>query len=141
MQPPDGHRELQYDGMHCSLKIEAFDHGVIVLRINGADVGEFGHAPMDALSDWLQGEELFEFFIDARDARGPSIEVSGDWAQWLGRHKRKLRSVTMLTGSRFVKLTAEFVRRFAELEDLMRICTQPDVFDNALEEALRPTQS
>jgi phage regulator Rha-like protein len=46
-----------------------------------------------------------------------------------------LESVTMLTGSRFIQLTAEFVRRFASLEASMRICTDPAIFDYALREA------
>jgi hypothetical protein len=58
---------------------------------------------------------------DARHARGPSMDVSGDWAVWLGRHRDELRHVSMLTGSRFVQLTADFVRRFAELGEIMRI--------------------
>src|SRR4029077_1009209 len=107
-----------------------------VLRISGSDVGEFGEAPMLALHDWLSEADPVEFFIDARDVRGASIEVSGEWAQWLGKHKMKLRTVTMLTGSRFIQVTAEFVRRFADLEGIMRICTEAEVFDSVLAEAL-----
>jgi phage regulator Rha-like protein len=43
----------------------------------------------------------------------------------------------MLTGSRFIQITAEFVRRFASLEGVMRICTEPAIFDFALAEALK----
>jgi phage regulator Rha-like protein len=43
----------------------------------------------------------------------------------------------MLTGSRFVQMTADFVRRFAELGDCMLIYTEPSVFDETLEIALR----
>jgi phage regulator Rha-like protein len=42
----------------------------------------------------------------------------------------------MLTGSRFIQVTAEFVRRFSELEGKMRICTEPRVFDRALAERI-----
>jgi phage regulator Rha-like protein len=42
----------------------------------------------------------------------------------------------MLTGSRFIQMTAEFVRRFAALEGIMRICTEPSAFDTALAQAL-----
>jgi len=77
-----------------------------------------------------------ELFIDARDVRGASIEVSGEWALWLGRHHPQLRRVTMLTKSRFIQVTAEFVRRFSDLEGTMRICTEAEVFDRALADAL-----
>ena len=108
----------------------------MVLRITGSDVGEFGDAPLAVLDEWLAGGETVDFFIDSREVRGASIDVSSDWARWLSRHRTKLRSVTMLTGSRFIQITAEFVRRFAELEGVMRICTEPAVFDAALTEAL-----
>lgn len=109
----------------------------MVLKISGTDVGEFGDAPMRALDDAVRGSEGVQLFIDARDVRGASIEVSGDWAGWLNRHRSILGSVTMLTGSRFVQITAEFVRRFASLEGSMRICTDPDVFDQALAETTK----
>ena len=131
-------RQIQYDGVHCNLLIQQFPRSVVVLKITGSDVGEFGEAPMKALSSWIDGSDSIEFFIDAREVRGASIDVSGEWARWLIAHKDRLRTVTMLTGSRFVQLTAEFVRRFAALEGIMRICTEPAVFDNALAEALQP---
>ena len=131
------HGEIHYDGVHCTLAIERFSRGVVVLRISGTDVGEFGEAPMLALNEWFPGTDPVEFFIDARHVRGASIDVSGEWARWLGSQKMKLRTVTMLTGSRFVQITAEFVRRFAELEGIMRICTEPEVFESALAEALQ----
>jgi hypothetical protein len=67
------------------------------------------------LDEWLSEMAEAELFVDARDVRGATIDVSGEWAVWLGRQKTKLRAVTMLAGTRFIHLTAEFVRRFAEL--------------------------
>jgi hypothetical protein len=43
----------------------------------------------------------------------------------------------MLTRSRFVQLTADFVQRFAELGDRMRILTDPTSFDTAVQLASR----
>ena len=93
---------------------------------------------MMTLNDWLAGSEPIEFFIDARDVRGASIDVSGEWAKWLSKHKAQLQAITMLTGSNFIRITAEFVRRFAALEGIMRICTEPAVFESALSEARQP---
>jgi len=47
-----------------------------------------------------------------------------------------LKSITMLTGSRFIEVTADFVRRFADLEGMMRICTDPEWFDEAVSRAI-----
>src|SRR5437868_4823049 len=99
-------RELRYEGIHCNLLIERPSDRVVVLKITGTDVGEFGEAPMKALNDWVTGSGPIDFFIDAREVRGASIDVSGEWASWLGAHKEALRTVTMLTGSRFIQVTA-----------------------------------
>ena len=56
--------------------------------------------------------------------RGASIDVSGEWAEWLRVHKAHLRAISMLTGSRFVEVTAGFVRRFAALQGVMRIYSE-----------------
>jgi hypothetical protein len=132
------HREISYDGLHCNLTIQQFAPAVVVLRISGSDVGEFGDAPMKTLDEWLDGSDGTKFFIDARDVRGVTMDVSGDWARWLSAHKDQLSAVTMITGSSFIQLTAEFVRRFADLQGIMRICTEAPVFESALAEALQP---
>ncbi|MBI2685402.1 MAG: hypothetical protein HYX27_03725 [Acidobacteria bacterium] len=129
--------EIRYDGVHCTLLIQPHRARVVVLRISGSDIGEFGDAPMKAMSGVVTAAEPVDLFIDARDVRGASIEVSGEWAAWLSANRAALESVTMLTGSRFIQMTAEFVRRFASLEGIMRICTEPAVFDYALAERLR----
>jgi hypothetical protein len=130
-------QDIHYNGTHCHLIIQRFPPRVAVLRISGCDVGEFGEQPMKELNPYVSASDPVDLFIDARDVSGASIEVSGDWALWLSAHKSGLRSITMLTGSRFIHVTAEFVRRFASLEGIMRICTEPSVFDFALREALK----
>ena len=91
---------------------------------------------MRELKECLNGIAPIHLFIDARDVRGASIEVSGEWAGWLQAHKADLLYISMLTGSRFVEITAGFVRRFADLQGIMRIYTEPTAFDAALAESL-----
>jgi hypothetical protein len=108
--------EIHLDGIHCSLTLRRYPGGVLMLRISGTDIGEFGTRPMLALKDLLTDNEPVHLFIDAREVRGASISVSGEWAQWLRAQKADLQNISMLTGSRYVEITANFVRRFAELE-------------------------
>ncbi|HLK68740.1 MAG TPA: hypothetical protein VKU19_35155 [Bryobacteraceae bacterium] len=129
--------EIRYEATHCNLVIQRFPPGVIILRIAGCDVGEFGKEPMNEIGAWIDAAHPVDFFIDARDVTGASIAVSGDWALWLSAHKSGLRSVTMLSGSRFIHVTAEFVRRFASLEGIMRVCSEPAVFDAEVAQALK----
>jgi hypothetical protein len=130
-------QEIRFDGIHCRLSIGKPAHRVVLMKIAGTDVGEFGDAPMRALAECVGDTPLVHLFIDARDVRGASIEVSGEWAGWLSANKAILENVTMLTGSRFIHITAEFVRRFSNLEGSMRICTDPVIFEFALREATR----
>ena len=127
---------MVFEGIHCRLAIERPARGVLVLRLSGSDVGEFGDAPMKALDQEL-GKGPAQLFIDARAVKGASIDVSNDWALWLRANRAALSGISMLTGAPFVQLTAKFVQRFAELGELMRIYTDPGAFDSALEAAIR----
>src|SRR6478752_928356 len=106
---------LLFEGVHCSIVLERMSDSVVLLRIDGTDTGELGDAPMQALSEWLSSSLEVKLFIDARAVRGASIDVSSEWASWLNAHRSFLQSITMLTGSKFIQITVEFVRRFADL--------------------------
>jgi hypothetical protein len=122
---------VRFEGVYASLAIERPVPGVVVLRISGRDGGEHGDAPLRELDRDLE-RGPFTFFVDARRTSGASIDVSNVWAQWLRNHRDRLHRIHMLTGSRFVQLTADFVRRFSELGDAMLIYTDPVAFDEAL---------
>jgi hypothetical protein len=123
-----------FEGLHCTLTIERPAPGVVLIAISGRDGGELGDAPFRALAADLQAAPL-QLFIDARATQGAAVAVSHDWAQWLQRNRPSLTSIHMLTGSKFIQLTADFVRRFAQLGDLMHIYTDPSAFQEALTEA------
>jgi hypothetical protein len=128
--------EVRYNSAHCRIAIQQFASRVVVLKISGTDVGEFGEAPMLGLNKLLASTGPVQLFIDARNVRGASIGVSGDWARWLGAQKQNLREVHMLTGSRFIQVTADFVRRFAELQGIMKVYTDRNAFEDAFGESL-----
>jgi hypothetical protein len=125
---------MVYEGIHCRLAIEQPSAGVVVVRLTGWDVGEFGDAPLRELDQLLEGAGTVELFIDARAVKGATIDVSNEWAQWLRKRRDKLKQVSMLTGAPFVQLTAKFVQRFAELGEAMRIYSDPAGFDAALKQ-------
>ena len=120
-----------FEGRHSSITIGRPVPHVVVVTISGRDAGEHGNAPLLALEDELRAGP-YSLFVDARRTLGASVDVSNIWAQWLRRHRDDLLRIHMLTGSKFVQLTADFVRRFAELGDTMRIYTDGTAFDDAL---------
>ncbi len=125
------------EGVHCSIVIARPAERTVVVQIVGLDVGELGRTPFSALDEVIKECTPLEMFIDARDARGPSVDVSAHWAGWLRANREHFQHINMLTRSRFVQLTADFVQHFAELGDRMRIFTDPSAFDTALQLAVR----
>ena len=122
----------------CTLEFTRRTPNVLLLRIEGHDVGEFGALPMRCLDALLPVEFPAALYIDARHARGVTMHVSNDWAAWLSRHRGRFSGIHMLTGSKFVQVSAEFVRRFSELQHLMHVGSDPAAFDAALQAAAPP---
>jgi hypothetical protein len=125
-------REVTYSGAHCTLVIRRLADRVVVVGFTGTDIGEFGDAPFEELAHDLRNDGSLELFIDARGGVAASMNVSSEWAFWLAREKASFRHVSMLTGSRFIQLSANFVRRFADMGEVMRIYTDPAGFEGAL---------
>lgn len=123
---------ITYDGTYCELSVDSPAAGIVVVTISGHDIGEFGSAPMARLEDYLSDGRPIELYIDARETQGASVEVSSEWALWLSAHRSHFHHVSMLTGSRYIEITAGFVRSFSSLEDVMRIYTDAAAFDESL---------
>jgi hypothetical protein len=126
----------RFEGHHSTITLDRPVGHIVVLTITGRDAGEHGDGPLRALDEELT-RGPFALFIDARATLGASVDVSNIWAQWLRTRRDRLDQIHMLTGSKFVQLTADFVRRFAELGDAMRIYTDGAAFDQALASATR----
>lgn len=120
------------EGVHCSISIYLASPMALVIRIEGQDAGELGDRPFEVLDQLLAKSDRPQLFVDARDARGPSVDVSAKWAKWLRDNQERYRMVNMLTRSKFVQLTADFVQRFAQLGERMRVYTEAAAFDTAL---------
>lgn len=123
---------IHHEGVYCSLSIHRPAPAVAVVVLSGSDIGEFGDLPMRELTRDLAQFETMELFIDARAVRGASVEVSAEWALWMRAHRASFQRINMLTGSRYIQITATFVRRFAGLADLMNVFTEHAAFDECL---------
>jgi hypothetical protein len=123
---------VEYAGIHCVLAINRPAPGIAVVVLSGSDVGEFGKLPMQELAKDLARYGSIDLFIDARAVKAASLEVSSDWAFWMSAHRLQFQQINMLTGSRYIQLTADFVRRFGGLGDRMRIYTEAAAFDECL---------
>jgi hypothetical protein len=128
---------VEYDGVHCSLVILRPAPAVAVVVLQGSDIGEFADFPMRELARDLGLYGSIDLFIDARAVRGASIEVSSEWAFWMRTNARHLRQICMLTGSRYIQITAQFAQRFVGLGEHMKLFTDPKAFEETLAAAVR----
>jgi hypothetical protein len=132
---------VEYEGIHSTLAIRRPAPGMAVVVLTGSDIGEFADFPMHELVKDLERFGSIELFIDARAVRSASIEVSSEWAFWMSTHRAQFSHISMLTGSRYIQITADFVRRFAGLIDRMRIFTDAAAFDESLLTAAQSSSS
>lgn len=127
---------IEYEGVHCNVAIRRPAPGVAVVVLSGSDTGEFGDLALRELQRDLTRFNSIELFIDARAVRGASIEVSAEWALWMRARRQAFERINMLTGTRYIQITAAFVRRFAGLADLMNVFTDHAAFDERLTTAV-----
>lgn len=130
---------LILEGLHGAMEIARPAPGIVILTISGNDVGEFGDLPFRELTRELKkcrSKRLLDLYVDARETNGATINVSAEWAVWLFHHRAELRQVTMLTGSRFIQVTANFVRRFAGMGGAMTVTSDATSFEAILAKAI-----
>jgi hypothetical protein len=139
--PEGAQKAIAFRTEHGTLTIHRPVAGVVLVSLAGTDVGQFGDAPFTELARDLKADGQLELFIDARSGITASLDVSSGWALWLGKHKASFRHISMLTGSRFIHLSASLVRNFADLGELMRIYADPAAFEGALSNSIANARS
>jgi hypothetical protein len=127
---------MQFEGIHCVIAVKRPAEGIVVVTLEGHDIGELGDGPFRELEKDFVPDRSLQLFIDARRGKTASIGVSGEWARWLGEHRDRFLRISMLTGSRFIQMSANLVRRFAGLGAKMHLYSEPAAFDGALADAI-----
>jgi hypothetical protein len=129
----DASREsVTFAGVHATLEFVRPHAGVVLMKFTGYDIGEFGTGPFDELERDLRNGVPIEIFLDAREVRSASIEVSSAWAHWMIARRSLIYRFNMLCRSSFVQMTAGFVQRFTQFAEQMRIYHDAEAFELAL---------
>ena len=124
-----------FEGAHCTLEISRPAEGVVLIVIKGRDTGQFGDAPFRELTREIAMGLPFEVFVDASAAPSASIDVSGSWARWMIANRDSIQRLNIFCRSRFIEITAKFVRQFTKFGPRMRIYTDAGSFESALRAA------
>lgn len=127
---------VDIEGAHGRVTITRPGRGVIVVTYSGHDVGEFRDVPFRELDRCVAEEGPVHLFVDGRASNGATVEVSSEWARWLGANRERLASVHLLSGSKVIQMNANFVKRISAVGEKMRIYTDASPFDADLAAAL-----
>lgn len=128
-------QDAHFEGVHVAMRVRRPHPGVVVITFSGVDTGELGRAPFESLERDLEVGPI-EVFIDARQARSASVDVSREWAFFFRRHRDNIRHVHMLIATRYLHISADLVKSFALLEERMDVLTDPADFARRLGDRL-----
>ena len=103
--------------------------GVLDIRIQGTDNGQFGTAALDEIALALVRERPVEIFVDASDASMPAVPVSREWARFFALNRKDLKRVSVLVTSRTVELTVAIAQHLSQTGNLIQIYTDAELFE------------
>jgi hypothetical protein len=123
----------KFEVKDCTVTITKLRESCVLVTLEGRDRGELGRGPFAELEKSFSPGRGLTLFIDLEAAVGASLDVSGSWAVWLRANRQNLEQVIMLTGSYFVELSAQTVKRFSDLGEKVRLYSDRGVFEAALQ--------
>ncbi|WNG16372.1 hypothetical protein [Cystobacter fuscus] len=109
--------------------------GVVFIRITGDDKGEFGDAPRDELREDISRYAPIELFFEMDETTGPSMPVQEAWREWFSIYRAALKSVNVLTRSKYMHVSVEVAKLFSRTGELIRVYLDPEPFQEALQRA------
>jgi len=119
----------------CSFEFSRPAPSVLKIRIAGRDAGQFGPAVFDEVRLHFSGPASLELFVDATEADGPIPDVSESWTRFFNREAPNLKRVSILAVSKFVHLTVSIAKLFSRTGELIQVCSNPKLFQDALAKA------
>ena len=128
-------REAASDGSvklsagRCTFTFTRPAHGVLDVRIEGTDKGQFGTAALDEIALALVRERPIELFVDASQASMPTVAVSKEWTRFFKLNRKDLKRVSVLVSSKSVELTIAIAKHLSETGNLIQIYSDPALFE------------
>lgn len=103
--------------------------GVLEIRIEGLDNGQFGTATLDEIARALMRERPLELFVDASAASMPAVSVSQDWTRFFELNRKDLTRVSVLVSSKSVQLTVAIAQHLSRTGKLIQIYSDAELFE------------
>jgi hypothetical protein len=128
-------RETAADGSvrlsagRCTFTFTRPAPGVVDVRIEGTDKGQFGSAALDEIALAIVRERPIELFVDASKASMPTVAVSKEWTNFFKLNRKDLKRVSVLGSSKSVELTIAIAKHLSETGNLIQIYSVPALFE------------
>jgi hypothetical protein len=103
--------------------------GMLDIRIEGVDNGQFGAATLDEIAMALLRERPLELFVDASAASMPAVAVSREWTRFFTLNQKDLKRVSVLVSSKTVELTIAIAQHLSQTGKLIQIYTDAELFE------------
>lgn len=124
---PDGTVVLRAGG--ASFRYRRPRPGVLEVKIEGIDRGQFGRATLDEVAVALVRERPLELFFDASTASMPAVQVSRDWTQFFALNQKDLKRVSVLVSSKSMELTVAIAQHLSRTGKLIQIYSDAELFE------------
>jgi hypothetical protein len=128
-------RETTADGKvilksgRCAFEFTRRAPGVLEVRIEGTDKGQFGTAALDEIAVAIVRERPIELFVDASKASMPAVAVSQEWTRFFSLNRKDLKRVSVLVSSKSVELTIAIAQHLSRTGNLIQIYSDPSLFE------------
>lgn len=116
----------------CTFEFTRLRPGVLLVKIAGEDLGQFGSAAVDEIAaEFARFSRPLTLLVDAAAALAPANRVMQDWTAWFKANRQKLERVVVLVHpeSRLTLLTVSIARHLSHTGDLIHISTDADAFE------------
>ncbi len=113
----------------CAFEFTRRAPGVLEVRIEGTDKGQFGTAALDEIAMAIVRERPIELFIDASRASMPTVAVSQEWTRFISLNRKDLKRVSVLVSSKSVELTVAISQHLSRTGNLIQIYSDPSLFE------------
>lgn len=121
----------------CCILIRRLKPRVMLVKIEGYDVGRFGNAPFDELRSEIANFRAVELFVDLSAAFGARTPVREAWTEWFRANQDGLSRVSILVGSKFIEMAVTLSKLFSRTGELIQIYSSPQAFEEALARAVQ----
>jgi hypothetical protein len=122
----------------CAFTYRRLKPGILLMSIDGDDVGQFGTATIDEVNAEFDRFGVVTLFVDTQNAAGPSTSVMQAWTAYFSANRKKLKRVAIMVppDSKLLHLTVSIVQHLSGMGGLLQIYGDTAKFHAAIQQTV-----